>query len=146
MTEKLYKKFLKKYVGDYDSISIYGAHERIYLTLRDASFVFKNDLITLDEFNNLCNDYFKDFYELKHEKEFGQRGKGVYVILNPEQNLKYKEYDNHLIKLCQFYPPLDLEIWTGNRGRVDLIDSQKEKYFCFVDALFKKFKGNALKA
>ncbi len=141
MTQRLYEMFKEKYPHKWNGFSIYGAMERIELSLLDKSFIDKGNLISLDEINRISKKHFNNFYELNR----GDSRKGVYVVLNPLSSIKYDSYFGHSFYIPKFHAPLDIEISTGNRGRVDLTNEQRKKYFNFVNDLFLKFKENALK-
>ena len=145
MTQKLYKMFKEKYSQKWNSFSIYGADERICLTLRDRIFIDKSNLIKLSELEEISKKYFNGFYEIRDGKLMQLRG--IVLILNPNQKFEKKEYNNHSFWLSTFPNlPLDMEISTGNRGEFLLTKNQREKYFNFVKDIFNKYKENALKA
>ena len=141
MTKKLYEMFKKKYPQKYNSFSIYGADERINLSLIDRLFINKNNLMPLSELDEICNKYFKDFYKIEDAGKFSL--KGIFVLFEVDGLRKYKNYFGHSFWIPRFLP-LEMEISTGNRGNFLLEDKQREKYFGFVNDIFEKLKENAL--
>lgn len=142
MTQKLYEMFKKKYPQKYNNSSIYGADERINISLKDKLFIGNTDLMPLSELNEICNKYFRGFYKIEDAKNFSLRG--IFVLFEVDGLRKYQNYFGHSFWIPQFIP-LDMEISTGNRGNFLLEDRQRENYFEFVNDIFEKLKENALK-
>ena len=142
MTQRLYDALKKKYPQEWNSFSIYGADERINISLKDKLFIDKCNLIPLPELDDICNKYFKDFYKIEDAKKFSL--KGTFILFEVDGLKKYQNYFGHSFWIPRFIP-LDMEISTGNRGNFLLEDEQRENYFGFVDTLFEKLKENALK-
>ena len=144
MTQKLYEMLKKKYSQEWNNFSIYGADERVCLSLKDKSFInAKKDLISIAELNDISDKYFNGFYKIKDAKEFSLRG--VFILFEVDGLKKYQNYFEHSFWLPRLHPPLDMEISTGNRGNFLLTKKQRENYFGFVNDIFAKFKENALK-
>ena len=143
MTQKLYKMFLKKYFQEWNTFSIYGADERIFISLKDKSFTNKeDDLISINELDKIANNYFNNFYEIKDARDFGLHG--IFVLFYIDGLRKYQNYFAHSFWLPHLYSPLEIEISTGNRGNSLLTKEQRENYFGFVNDIFEKFRYNAL--
>ena len=142
MTQKLYEMLKKKYPREWNSFPIYGADERINISLKDKSFIGKDNLISINELEKIANNYFKDFYKIEDAKKFGLRG--VFVLFEVDGIKKYQNYFGHSFWIPRFVP-LDMEISTGNRGNFLLTKKQRENYFRFVNDIFEKVKKNALK-
>lgn len=142
MTQKLYEMFKKKYPQEYNNFSIYGADERINLSLKDKLFIEKTDLMSISELDGICNKYFKGFYKIKDAEDFSLRG--IFVLFEVDGLKRYQNYFGHSFWITRF-APLEMEIATGNRGNFLLTEKQRENYFEFVNDIFEKLKENALK-
>ncbi len=142
MTQKIYEMFKKKYPQEYNNFSIYGADERINLSLKDKLFIDKGNLMPLSELDDICNKYFRGFYKIQDARKFSL--KGIFVLFEVDGLREYKNYFGHSFWISHFIP-LEMEISTGNRGNFLLTKKQRENYFEFVNDIFEKLKENALK-
>ena len=141
MTQKLYEMFKKKYPQEYNNFSIYGADERINLSLTDRLFINKGDIITLNEILEISDKHFKEIYKIEDAKKFSLGG--IFVLFEVDGLKKYQNYFGHYFWIPRFIP-LEMEISTGNRGNFLLTKKQRENYFGFVNDIFEKLKENAL--
>jgi hypothetical protein len=118
-----------------NNISIYGAHERVYLTLLNRSFIDSKKISDINIFRPLAENIFDvPFY-------IGSRGdvKNA-VFFEPNSPDKYSQnYSNHYIQINLPLTYLEMTISTGNRGRVDLFDKQRKKYVEFVNGVYDIF-------
>jgi hypothetical protein len=144
MTSKLRDLLVEKYPYETEnsksSFFIYGAGERIYLNLYHKSFCSKeHGLINHEEIDRIARNFFNLFYEMR------KIDKDEIIILNPDNDMKHREYDGHNITVYSpfFYPCM--EISTGHRGNGDLTGEQRQKYFEFVKEIYEKFLENARK-
>jgi hypothetical protein len=138
MTSKLYEMLVREYPPEGgNQISIYGADERIYLSLFDRAFVGKGRLISPEEIEGISWELFLGFYKMREVD--GNHA----VILNPDVDFAYREYDGHLIMFMNHFSFPQMEIWTGNRGNSSLKERQREKYFEFVKKIYERFRKNA---
>lgn len=141
MTSKLYEMLVKEYLLETkDSrreISIYGADERIYLSLFHRIFIGKDKLITPEEINRIARGFFGLFYKMK------EIDKNQTIIFNSDSDMEYEEYHGHLIIVHGHFLFPEMEIWTGNRGNCILTEEQRQKYFGFVKEVYNQFIENA---
>jgi hypothetical protein len=144
MTSKLYEMLVREYPsekGDARSrISIYGADERIYLSLFNRIFSGKDNLMSAEGIEGIARRFFNLFYAMR-EINKGE----LTIVLNPEGDMDKREYDGHLIIVHSHFLFPEMEIWTGNRGKTVLEEEQRGKYFGFVKEVYEKFLENAKK-
>lgn len=133
----LTKKYPSETGNSRSRISIYGADERINLSLFHRSFIGKGKLITPEEIDRIAGEFFSLFYKMR------QIDRNQVIILNPDDDMEYAEYKGHLIIVNGHFLFPEMEIWTGNRGNVILTEEQRQKYFGFVKEIYEKFVENA---
>lgn len=145
MTQRLYEMLEAEFHESWNRIWIYGADERIDVSLNDRSFAefsrrSSEDIITFGEIEEIAKRYFGNC-RVKDGKSLDLGG--VYMDFGWDGKRAKNPYFGHSIWIPRFRPPLDIEISTGNRGNFVLEDEQREKYFGFVKDMFEKFKENA---
>ncbi len=149
MTDILFKRFRERFppIGDRERITIYEAYERIYLDLIEREFVEAPQFDSLDKIKDLASKTFDvnfywgySHYNMSHNVPT--------IIFDPKCGTKkLMEYDDwyscHSIEVDIPSFHLVITISTGNRGRADLIEKQRDKYFEFVEGVYKLFLENA---
>jgi len=151
MTDLLVKMFEKEFpnIGGVSDtrISIYGADERVYLTLNHkvlADNKSKRPFIKIEEITNVANNLFTDInFDLG---EFEGPRTGYIILFRPlEINDYSRRHAGHSIKIHEPYFFPEFTISTGNRGDAKLHKRQRLNYFNFVKAINETFITNARK-
>ena len=140
MTEKLVKILSKLYppIENNNRVSIYGAHEEIYLLLFD--YIFVNAKINdIEVFRKSADKIFDVPFYLGSKGDIKNA-----VFFEPNSQDEYQQnYSNHFIQISLPSKFPKMTISTGNRGKVKLLDKQREKYLEFVKNVYKIFVDNA---
>ena len=141
MTEKLVKILSELYppAKNHDRISIYGAHERIYLLLFDHVFSGTPIIHDIECFRKLANETFDVHFYIGSKGDIKNA-----VFFEPNSQDDYQQnYSNHFIQIILPSNFPQITISTGNRGRVNLLDKQREKYLEFVKYVYGIFAENS---
>lgn len=141
LVKMLKEKFPETGKDSFSRLEIYGADERIYLSLYNKIFLEKNcPLISLKEIEDIAGKIFTDV-----NFEFKEQGDLKYIISFESTNENNRVYDGHYIKVHEpFYIPM-FTISTGNRVSSFLHKTQRINYFNFVKEINERFINNASK-
>jgi len=151
MTVVLFEKFKQRFppIKNHDRVSIYEAYERIYLSIIDRQFIGAPDFNSEQKIKDLASKTFDVNFVSKTFEE-GHKNK-LYLIFEPiifskmskKSFLYNSSYSGHSIdiNLPSFWP--EITISTGNRGRTNLSQKQRDKYYNFVEEIYNLFLENA---
>lgn len=150
MTDELYRKFAKRYpLEEHHSMSIYEANERIYLCLMPKRQT-KRRFTDFAQFGGLAKKIFHDvdfFYG-----DFGLFKNTLKFTPNYERAKTKKEferlgrYNEHMIEIGTNNAFPSLTVHTGNRGHSILIPEQRDRYFRFVNGIYRAYFGEKNRA
>ncbi len=155
MTEILFQKFKERFppIGDCERITIYEAFERIHLYLIDEAFVDAPSFASQEKINDLASKTFDVNFRWGHAY-YSTLSKVPTIIFDPVilpkaegGTYKLMEYNDYYsghsieIELPSYFPKIIIS--TGNRGRTDLLDRQRDLYYNFVEGVYNLFLENA---
>ncbi|MEX2017564.1 MAG: hypothetical protein WD876_03765 [Candidatus Pacearchaeota archaeon] len=149
MTDVLFQRFRKRFppINDYERISTYGADERIYLDLITLEFTKGKYINPQEEIKGLAQKVFDVNFIWKNLNDGGT--KRLTLIFDPgkqisEESFIYHEnYSGHSIDINLPASHPEITISTGHRGKVVLLDRQRDKYFEFAEGVYNIFLDNA---
>ena len=144
MTDKLVKMFEGKYppVGPHQTsrVSTYNGIERIYLTLLDEVFVgIEKPLVVMGEIKTLANKIFDSDTNVRFEEDPGTLD-GAVIIFEPRSGDDYSmNYGGHAIQVHKPFVVPVITLSLANRGAAKLYHKQRNKYFRFVNNLYRLY-------
>lgn len=157
MTEILFQRFRKRFppIGGQERITIYEAFERIHLNLLEPEFANATFFTSQEKINSLAKRTFDVNFKWGYT-HYSERLKIPTIIFVPiilpknqggtEELMRYQDnYSEHSIEITlpANYPMITIS--TGNRGRTDLLDRQRDLYYNFVEGVYGLFLENARK-
>jgi len=148
MTDKLVKMFEGKYppVGPYKTsrVSTYYGIERIYLNLLDEVFVgIRRPLVIMSEIKTLTNKIFDGDANFKFDADPGTLT-GAVIIFEPRGTDSYSmNYSGHSIQVHKPFVVPVVTLLLANRGAAKLYHRQRNKYFRFVNNLYRLYAERA---
>ncbi len=147
MTEILFQRLKKKFppINDYERITIYEAYERIYLDLIEKEFSQGRYFNPKKEIKDLALEIFDTYFISKSLCDGGQERLAIIFLEKFPSKISYKQfmyntwYSGHSfdISLPASHPVITIS--TGNRGRTDLLDRQRDLYYNFVEGIYNLF-------
>lgn len=154
MTEILFQRFRGKFpaIGGQERITLYGAYERIYLNLMAREFLETPYFDSHEKIKDLASKTFDVNFISKFLNDGGQRRLAIIfvpIILpksqgGTEELMRYNDnYSEHSIDIDLPTNHPMITISTGNRGRTDLLDRQRDIYYNFVEGIYGLFLENA---
>lgn len=153
MTFILCERFKQRFppINEYKRISVYEDYERIYLNLIEKEFLSAPCINPKEEIEELAKKTFDVNFECKSLNDGGDSRLAIlfFPIILPkgkmnEEEFKYHQwFDDHSIEISlpARYP--DITISTGNRGRTDLLDRQRDLYYNFTEGVYNLFLEKA---
>ena len=157
MTDILFNRFRNRFppLNGYEKITIYGAYERIYLDLIGREFMSAPFINPEDEIKTLASKVFDVNFEWGYSY-YDAKTKNPEIIFNPaglskdkggtEELMRYQDnYSGHTIEIKLPARNPEITISTGNRGKTLLLDEQRDKYFEFVEEIYKIFLESSRK-
>lgn len=116
--------------------------EKIHLNLIEKRFLdLKEPIVKSREIEEIAENIFDveyDFYE--HQEE------GNVILFRPNFCDEYNQnYSGHYIALENPLKIPKITISTGNRGSIQLMGPQREKYLLFVEKTYKLFSEKLIK-
>jgi len=141
MTEKLYSLLKEEYpeANGSEQVTIYGAHERIYLNILDERLRGAPEIKDSSEITRIAEEVFDVPFEFEAKGDVGEA-----VFFNPVSEDPYQQ--NHYAHFVQVYLPSNyplIIISTGNRGAVELFQIQRKNYFDYIMKIHELFLRNA---
>jgi hypothetical protein len=126
-------------INSFDPISIYGAHERIYLNLTNKKFHKAPKFNDSNKIFQIAEKIFDVPFDFEIKGDIGEA-----IFFSPQKNDEY--HQNHFGHYIQVHLPYSyplITISTGNRGAVELFENQRMNYFQFVKETYNLFITNA---
>ncbi|KHO54614.1 MAG: hypothetical protein QT10_C0014G0012 [archaeon GW2011_AR19] len=135
MTKILFSR-LRKIFPEPNKVSIYGAYERIYLSLHHKKFA---DAVSVNVSHKNLKELASKIFEIPFEYE--KRGEiGPAIFFEPKINRRsHQNYQQHYIKVSLPLKFPEIEISTGNRGSEFLFRKQRDDYYKFVEETYFLF-------
>ena len=141
MTDVLADILRKEYppLNGVERVSTYENNERIYLNLIPLIALFPPMFTDSNKIFEIAKNTFDVPFKFEKRGDIGEA-----VFFEPAINDKYHQnHFGHYIHIdLPFSYPL-ITIFTGNRGAVSLIAQQRQRYFDFVNKVYKSFQDNA---
>ncbi len=149
MTEKLLGMLKEKFPTEKgvsrSAFDIYGAWERIYVTLFHRYYTESKSygpFISLSEIEKISKEIFPDVsFECKEKKSILESGANI--LFGPQPNQEHKNYYGHVLEIFSNMVAPYFTINTGWRGNSGLTEDQRQRYLEFVVRINAGFLENA---
>ena len=145
LTERLKKRFPD--INGSQRVDIYENYERIYLNLIAREFLNSPYINPLEELEKLALETFDAHFicePIDNKKDIGLRVSFLPKILPKskmsQESFEYQSrYSEHTIEISLPANHPEITISTGNRGRGNLLDKQRDLYFKFIEGVYNIF-------
>lgn len=141
MTEILYSRFCKRWGKE--QVHIYGAHERLYLSLPQRELLgIERQLISLEEIDEIAKRIFPDVPFVVEERGDVKQA----VFFEPRKVDDYSSrHSHHFLQVHSLFCFPEFTVSTGHRGTTALHTKQRTNYFNFVESVVQRFIENSKK-
>ncbi len=149
MTERLVQRFRERFppINGYERVTIYEAYERIYLDLIEQDFMPLRHFNPHREIKDLALKTFDVSFICKFLDNGGWNRLAIIFSeeILPKGKMSYELfrynlwYDGHGIEVSLPATHPIITVSTGNRGRTDLLDRQRDLYYNFVEGIYNIF-------
>jgi hypothetical protein len=153
MTSILFERFKKRFppINEYERIRVYENFERIYLDLIKEEFLSAHYINPKEEIEELAKKIFDVNFACRSLSDGGDSRLAIIfdpIILpkgkmNEEDFMYHSWYDGHSIEISLPARHPMVTISTGNRGRTDLLNRQRDLYYNFTEEVYNLFLKKA---